>query len=152
MHLDELIQEDRILVLDACKDRDELLRRLAKAAGDLGPSEETLLEALHQREASGATSTPEGVAFPHALHPDIKETALVVALVRAGTAFGKSDHPHCDLIFCLFGEPSHPWVHVQLLARLARIARGTGAMDRLRACKDPSSLYAAMVEEDRSHV
>lgn len=152
MRLNSLLQQDRILVLDACKSRDDLFERLARAAGDIGVDHATLLESLRSREESGATSTPEGVAFPHAMHAEIRSTALVVALVKSGTDFGNPDHPRCDLVFCLFGEPSRPWLHVQLLARLARIARGAGAMDRLRACEDAGSLYTAMAEEDRSHV
>ncbi|MEQ9617398.1 MAG: PTS sugar transporter subunit IIA [Phycisphaerales bacterium] len=152
MRLDTLLKRDRVLVLDACKDRNELFARLIEPVDSLGPSAEDLIDALKKREALGPTSTPDGVAFPHAMLEGITETALVVALVKGGTNFEVGDHPHCDLIFCMFGSPARPWEHVQLLARLARISRGDDALDRLRACTDNESLYAALAEEDRRHV
>jgi len=152
MKLDTLLQRDRILVLDACKERDELFERLIEPAKGLGPSNEALIESLIAREAIGPTSTPEGVAFPHAILDGIEETALVVALVLGGTNFESGEHPHCDIIFCMFGNPARPMEHVQLLARLARISRGVETLDRFRACADSESLYAALVEEDRRHV
>jgi len=152
MRLDKLLIQDRILVLDACKDRDELFDRLIETVSDLGVEPAALIESLLAREALGPTSTHEGVAFPHAIMDEITETALVVASVKGGTDFKVPDYPLCDLVFCMFGNPVRPWEHVQLLARLARISRGVDALDRFRACDDASSLYAALVEEDRAHV
>lgn len=152
MQLEKFLQPGRILLLDSCKDRGDLFAKLAEKAGDIGPSTEELVSGLESREAEGPTSTPEGVAFPHALVEGIRETVLVVALVRSGTNFRNPDHPLCDVIFCLFGEPSKPYQHVRVLARMARVCRGSGAIDRFRACESEESLYSALVEEDRSHV
>ncbi len=152
MKLDKLLQKDRILVLDACKGRDELFQRLIEPVQALVPNGAALIESLVEREDLGPTSTPEGVAFPHAILEGIEQTALVVALIKGGTNFENADHPHCDIVFCMFGNPQRPWEHVRLLARLARISRGHETLDRFRACTDPDGLYAALVEEDRRHV
>jgi hypothetical protein len=37
------------------------------------------------------------------------------------------------------------------LARLARIARGPGALDRFRGCGDREAFQAALIDEDRKH-
>lgn len=152
MQLENLLRRDRVLVLDSCADRGELFERLVETVGDVGPGRDALVRSLVSREEEGPTSTPEGVAFPHALMVDIEETALVAALVRGGIDFGNREHPLCDVVFCLFGDPSKPWEHVQLLARLARVSHGPGAIERFRACDDAGALYDAVVEEDRSHV
>ena len=152
MKLGSLLQKDRILVIEACKDRDELFARLADAVPGLAESPDALIESLKAREELKPTSTPEGVAFPHAIRESIGETSLVVASIKGGTDFRNPDHPFCDLVFCMFGSPAKPWEHLQLIARLARISRGDEALDRLKACEDSESLYAALIEEDRSHV
>ncbi len=153
MRLESFIHADRVLVLENATDRDEVLRLLAAAAspaiGDV--DEEQLLEALQERESQMATSTPEAVGFPHALLPEIDSTIVVVALLRKGVDFGSPNHPPVTLIFGMFGSSEKPWEHVRLLARLARIARAPGALDKLRAAADARALFEALVEEDRSH-
>ncbi|MCA9310903.1 MAG: PTS sugar transporter subunit IIA, partial [Phycisphaerales bacterium] len=97
------------------------------------------------------TSTPEGVAFPHAMLPAIKKTIIIPAILRPPVDFGVRSHPAASLIFCMFGDSNEPFSHVRLLARLARIAHSPGALDRLRAATDAADLYSILVAEDRAH-
>jgi len=153
MQLEGYISASRTLILEGVADRDDLLRRLAEASQPALPGRavEELYEALREREESMPTSTPEGVAFPHAMLPELDDTVVTPALLRPGLTMGAPDHPPVDIVFCMFGSVDRAWDHVRLLARLARIARGPGALERMRAATDAESFYTALVEEDRSH-
>jgi len=153
MALQPYIRPELTFIFEDVRSRDDLFRRLAASVDTLIPSlnGEALVQRLIARETQMATSTPEGVAFPHALSAEISKTLMVVALVKPGVDFGVAHHPVSDLIFCMFGPTSDPWDHVRLLARLARIVRSEPARNRLRACGDTTQLYEALLAEDRSH-
>jgi len=152
MRLEYLLDSKRTLVLDGVTERDELLRELsAAAAGAAGLDAGEVERALREREKQAPTSTPEGVAFPHALIEGVGETILVAARAPSGVSMGAPDQPPADIFFCMVGAAEKPWEHVRLLARLARIARGEGALDRIRGAGTPEALHEALVAEDRSH-
>lgn len=153
MRLEGYLHPDRTLLLRDLPDRDELLVQLARAGAPAieGASEASLLDSLRSRESQMPTSTPEGVAFPHALLPGTPETVIVVARLAPGVAMGAPDHPEADIVFCMFGNSEKPWDHVRLLARIARLVRAEGALERLRRAGSAEDLCSALVEEDRAH-
>jgi len=151
MRLEYLLDPERTLVLDGLSDRDELLRRLAAAAAGDALDPEKVEQGIRKRESDAPTSTPEGVGFPHALIEGVEETVLVAARAPAGVNMGAPDQPPTDIFFCMIGSPEKPWEHVRLLARLARIARGEGALDRIREASTPQALHDALVAEDRAY-
>ena len=153
MRLEPLLDAANTLVLTGCPDRDAVLRRLAEHAhGRIGaiPSD-GLYEALLDRERRYPTSTPEGVAFPHAMLEEIGETLLIVARLTPPVAFRPGEHGPIRLVFGIFGSASKPFQHVQLLARLAMIVRTKAARERLCAASDGAALFGALLEEDRAH-
>lgn len=153
MRLESLLRPDQTLSIRGAADRDAVLRELARAAAETIPGADVqdLHRALIERESQMPTSTEEGVAFPHAMLDRIDHTVLIIASVEPPVPFtDQGEHP-VDLVFCMFGSPERPWEHVRLLARLARVARAPGAIDRLRGAKDQQELYERLVEEDRAH-
>lgn len=153
MRLEPLLKPELVLVLSDAADRDAVLSALAERASTAisGLDQATLNAELVEREGRIPTSTPEGVAFPHAMVQEIEETIVVPALVKGGVAFGVETHPKADIIFGMFGSSEKPFAHVRLLARLARIARGPGALDSFRKADTPEAFYDALIAEDRKH-
>lgn len=153
MRLEPMLQPGAVLVLDGAASRDEVLAALSRVAEAHTPgvTQGSLLAALVEREAKFPTGTPEGAAFPHALLAEISRTFVVPMLLRPGVRWSTQEHPPQDLVFGIFGSSDTPWEHVRLLARLARVCRGAGALGRLRAASDAAALMAALVEEDRRH-
>jgi len=154
MQLETYLSPDLVLILDDVATIEALVHRLAEVAAtqfrDLDAAR--IEAALQEREQQAPTSTPEGVGFPHALLPQVDHTVVVVARAPAGVPTSAAKHPPVDLVFCMVGGAEEPWRHVRLLARIARIARGSGALERLRKADTPEALYEALVQEDRSHV
>ena len=108
----------------------------------LAVAESDLLAALEAREAQMPTSTPEGVALPHALLPNLTRTLVIPAVLRPPVRFGGSNHPPADLAFGMFGPADKPWDHLRVLARLARLMRAAGPRATLRASDSASRLHA----------
>ena len=153
MRLEPILDPKSALVIRDPADRDAVLSALAHAAAEqlAGGSAATVLSALIEREEQTHTATAEGVAFPHAMLPNLERTILLVARVTPAVSFGGTDLPAPDLVFCMIGSANKPWVHVRLLARLARVARAAGALERLREAETPEALLEALLEEDRAH-
>ena len=153
MKLEPLITPERMLVLDGVAHRDELLGKLADHIAHSVPEiDATALEAaLSLREGQGPTSTPEGVAFPHAMYEGAPNTFVSAALLKTGVNFGNDAHPVSDLVFVLVGAPDSAWQHVSVLARLARICHAPGALDRMRNAGTPEQLHTKICEEDARH-
>ena len=154
MRLEEFCKSELALVLDGVKSRDAALERIAQAAAPEIPGVDAaqLLASLVEREAKTPTSTPEGVAFPHALLPGLEQTIVVVATAKPAINFGVKGHPGSDVLFAMFGPEERPWDHVRLLARIARVSRGSGALERFRQAASAEALYEALIAEDRTHV
>jgi nitrogen PTS system EIIA component len=154
MRIEPLLSEDRVVLIEGASDPARVLRRVAEvaAAGVDSRSAGELEEALLERERRYPTSTPDGVAFPHAMLEGVASTVLVVAGVRPAVKFRDAGEvPPIDLVFGMIGSSAEPFQHVRLLARLARICRGPGALDRLRTAGDARALYEAVLTEDRAH-
>jgi len=133
--------------------RDDLFRHFSRAAcAALPDQDETdLHRRLLERERQMPTSTPEGIAFPHAVADHIDQTIVLAARAPGGVDFGVAAHPRADLIFCMFGCSTNPWQHVRLLARLARIVHDPKARTELRAAGTPAQLHDRLITADQSH-
>lgn len=153
MVVEPYLHPDLTLVIEGSMTRSELFDRLTAAVDDLIPSIDgaELKRLLESREAQGPTSTPEGVAFPHAMSAEIDRTMIVAIRVLGGVDFGVPNHPRADMVFALFGSPNNPWDHVRLLARLARLMHTDEARQRVRGAKTAEALYQHLLEEDRAH-
>jgi len=154
MKLSPLTKPELAIVLEGVSSRDELLGKLADHISDVEPEIDAaaLEAALAEREAQGPTSTPEGVAFPHAMYDGAERTLVAVALAKGGVDFGQKQHPPSDIIFTLVGPPDSAWEHVSILARLARICHAPGALMCLRGADTPEALHACLAQEDDRHV
>jgi mannitol/fructose-specific phosphotransferase system IIA component (Ntr-type) len=153
MELRPYLRHDLVFHLDRVSSRDELFAVICRGVEATLPevSANSLHQRLLDREKQMPTCTPDGVAFPHAVGPEIPDTVVVIVYVVNGVDFGVSEHPPSDLILGMFGSSEKPWEHVRLLARLARIVHTEASRENLRAARDAEDLFRRLVEEDRSH-
>lgn len=153
MRLEPLLHPDTVIVAAGAHTRDGVLGLIAGVASPRTPgiSSKQLLDALIERESKYPTATPEAIAFPHALMPEITSPFIGAVLLREPVRWSEQDYAPQDLVFAIFGSSDTPWEHVRVLARLARIVRGAGALERLRSATDAAGLYQRLIEEDRAH-
>lgn len=153
MRLEPYLRPELATIVASPRSRDEVLRGLAARASAIMPgvAHKLLYEGLRDREQKYPTCTPEGVAFPHVLLPEIQASVMAPCLLRPPVAWSPLHPTPQDIIFAMFGNAERPWEHVRMLARLARIARGPGALARLRAAATAAELHHVLAEEDRSY-
>ncbi|MDX2114240.1 MAG: PTS sugar transporter subunit IIA [Planctomycetota bacterium] len=158
MRLEPVLHPELVLTPTDLGSMEAVLTHLSNHSAPMFPALQAgrLLEGFLAREAAYPTCTPEGVAFPHVLLPEIDATRVAALRLRPGVRWATSSpshagHPPQDLVFAIFGNSDTPWEHVRLLARLARISQGQGALARLRAAENPQQLHATLVAEDRRY-
>jgi mannitol/fructose-specific phosphotransferase system IIA component (Ntr-type) len=128
-----------------------LLSQIADRLGALGEIEDPdrLARRLIERERMMTTGVKEGFAFPHAFTPQIDTLKLTVVLIREGTDYESLDGKPVEIIFLLLGPLSHQDRHLRVLARLSRIATGSGFLDTLRQATSADEVVTLLTESDK---
>lgn len=151
MDLAPLLEPGIALVEEGPLALGEALRQLAgKAAGALHMDAQQLLSALQNRERLRPTALPGAVALPHAIMPGIPRSLVVPMVVHRGVVMDPSEAPS-TVIIGLFGNSATPWIHIKLLARLARIAHDQTSLDAIRRSIDANDLLERMKVQDAIH-
>ena len=132
---------------------EEILSELAEQARQQGlvNDQRVFLEHLKKREAEMSTGVGRGLAVPHAEVPGAKSTFVLGATLKNPIEYSSIDGVPVDVIFLIGGKPGEVGLHLQLLARIARMARQTGFLSKLREQKT-SEGFIAVVEEAESSI
>jgi PTS system nitrogen regulatory IIA component len=109
-----------------------------------------VFEALLQRERLGSTGIGEGVAIPHGKLPGLTRIFGLVARLEKPVDFEALDGQHVDILFLLLAPEGAGADHLKALARVARVLREPGLVDRIRTTRDANALYAVMTEIPRA--
>ena len=110
------------LLAGARKDLLDHLAREAVAAG-LVDNHNLFLENLIKRESEMSTGVGRGLAVPHAEVSGAKETFVIGATLKDPVDYFSIDEEPVDIVFLIGGKPGEVGLHLQLLARIARLAR-----------------------------
>ena len=100
-----------------------------------------------QRERLGSTGIGEGLAIPHGKLRDLDHLVGLVARLERPIDFDSLDGQPVDILFLLLAPEGAGADHLKALARVARVLREPGALDRIRASRDSDALYAVLNHE-----
>ena len=131
------------------KDKDAALAAVTEllVSGGGGTDAPRLLSEILARESLASTGIGEGVAVPHALADDIRETAMAVARLAKPIDFDAVDGEPVDLLFLLVG-PKGTTAHLQLLSKLARLLHDPAFRKAARAAPDGAALARLLYDRD----
>ena len=125
----------------------QALQELASQAARLtGLTDSAIYEALLQRERLGSTGIGEGIAIPHGKLPSLTRIFGLVARLDKPVDFEALDGQPVDILFLLLAPEGAGADHLKALARVARVLREPGLIERVRATRDATALYAIMTE------
>ena len=125
----------------------QALQELAsQAARHTGLPDSAIYEALLQRERLGSTGIGEGIAIPHGKLPDLTRIFGLMARLDKPVDFEALDGQPVDVLFLLLAPEGAGADHLKALARVARVLREPGLIERVRATRDANALYAIMTE------
>jgi len=152
MHLADLISPEAVIPSLRAKTKKQLLQELAARAARLtGLKERYVFDTLLQRERLGSTGLGEGIAIPHGKFAGLKRIVGIFARLAEPVEFDAVDGEPVDIVFLLLAPEGAGADHLKALARISRLLREGHAVDKLRASKDASALYAVLTAEATPH-
>ncbi|MFA9386459.1 MAG: PTS IIA-like nitrogen regulatory protein PtsN [Methyloceanibacter sp.] len=151
MHLGDLISPEAVLRSLKPKSKKHLLEELsARAARISGLPERDIFDVLWQREQLGSTGLGQGVAIPHGKLGGLKQIVGLFAQLSEPVEFDAVDGEPVDIVFLLLAPEGAGADHLKALARISRLLRERGSVEKLRASKDAAALYAVLTQDEAS--
>jgi PTS system nitrogen regulatory IIA component len=151
MLLSDFISPDSVVSSLKAKTKKQLLQDLsARAARLTGLQERDIFDVLLQRERLGSTGLGHGIAIPHGKLAGLKRIAGIFARLAEPIEFDAVDGAPVDIVFLLLAPEGAGADHLKALARISRLLREGGAVEKLRASRDAAALYAVLTEDEAS--
>lgn len=152
MDLGDLITPYGILPSLKVGNKKQVLQDLASHAARLtGLDEREIYNTLLQRERLGSTGVGNGIAIPHGKMTALDHIVGLFARLDSPVDFEAIDDQPVDLIFLLLAPEGAGADHLRALARISRLLREPGAVEKLRSSQDAAALYSVLTEPLASH-
>ena len=147
MPLLEFFKPEAVLPALRVSSKKQALHELAAHAARLtGLGERMIYETLLQRERLGSTGIGEDIAIPHGKLPKLDRLFGLLARLDRPIDFEALDGQAVDILFLLLAPEGAGADHLKALARVARVLREPGLLDRIRAARDADALYAILTQ------
>jgi nitrogen PTS system EIIA component len=146
MKISDLLSPNDVMIDVRASNKRQLLQELAaKAADSIGLRVDQVAPDLLKREELGSTGIGRGVAIPHARLPDVQRPYGLLARLKAPIEFDAIDGQAVDIVFVLLLPAVAENGQIGALAQVARTLRPEENLARLRAARNTSELYSAIV-------
>jgi PTS system nitrogen regulatory IIA component len=144
---DLLTGPDAVLACVKASGKKALLAELAAKAAQLYKLDERrLFDRLLERERLGSTGIGGGIAIPHGRMPGLAKPVGLFARLGHPVDFDSIDERPVDSVFLLLAPEGAGADHLKALARVSRLLRDRGLVEKLRATESADALYALLVE------
>lgn len=152
MEITELLAKDGIIPSLASSNKKQLLQDLSSLAAErAGLSSRDIFDALLQRERLGSTGLGRGVAIPHVKFKDVKSIVCLFARLDTAIDYESNDKEPVDLVFVLIAPEHASGDHLKALARISRLVREPGTLERLRAAASIDEIRTVLKEQPASN-
>ena len=147
MTLADIIDIRAVLPNVRAATKKQLLQDLSQAMGKCaGVEARSVHETLVSREKLGSTGIGQGMAIPHGKMAAVTRVCGLFARLAAPVDFDAVDGQPVDLVFVLLA-PDHAGAdHLKALARISRLLRDPGMVEKLRGTDTAEGLYAILTE------
>ena len=139
-----LLNPDAVVLCEA-EGKDDVLRRLAGLFADsYGLEQDTVLEALEERERLGSTGFGRSIAIPHARLKGVNRPLAAMLRLADPIDFAAADGMPVELVFGLLSPVQAGASHLQALAAISRLVRDDATQEALLAAPDADALYGLL--------
>ncbi|RLC32522.1 MAG: PTS sugar transporter subunit IIA [Deltaproteobacteria bacterium] len=147
MKLSEMIKEENIILELKAKDKKGVLEELAGVIARQEPSvdKEALVRVLLEREQLGTTGIGDGVAIPHGKLNGIEHPVISFGRSRKGLDFESMDGQPTFIFFLLVAPDNSSGVHLQVLAKIAKMLKSRPFRDKLMEADSTEAIYQTIV-------
>lgn len=121
--------------------KSEVLARLVDilVRNNILPADNSLLDALTEREGLGSTGIGHGVAIPHGRTAQIGKPTVVLGRTRQPIDFDAIDGQPTRLFFLLVAPENGNNDHLYLLAKIARLMKDSDTRAKLLLAETPET-------------
>jgi nitrogen PTS system EIIA component len=150
MKLSELFQEDNIVPDLKAKDKKGVLEELVDTLVKHEPrlDKNALIHVLLERERLGSTGIGDGVAIPHGKSSGVDRPYIAFGRSRKGLDFESMDGEPTHLFFLLVAPENSASIHLQALARIAKILKNSAFRKELLEVPGRQELYRKIIRND----
>jgi PTS system nitrogen regulatory IIA component len=150
MKMSEIIEEENIIPDLKAKDKNGVLEELAEVISNREPSvnKRDLVRVLVERERLGSTGIGDGVAIPHGKLNGIKHPLISFGRSNKGLDFDSMDGQTAYLFFLLVAPENSSSVHLQVLARIAKILKNGTFRKKLMEARTREEIYQTIIQTD----
>lgn len=151
--LGNLLRPESVAVPMPAATRPSVLRELLKLAeaSFVLYDADAVYAALIQREEMGTTALPGGVAIPHPHRPQgpgvLGESLVALGITSRGIAFGGPRGEMSDVFFLVACTDDR--THLRVLARISRLLRIEGLVERLRTADSADEARAILLSSEQ---
>ena len=110
--------------------------------------QESMVNALMEREKLGSTGIGDGIAIPHGKMCGTDELLLSFGRSKKGIAFDAMDGKPVHLFFLMMAPEDFPSQHLKLLAKISRMLKDTAFRKRLMEAASQDDLYSLIAKQD----
>ena len=150
MKLTELFQEDNIIPDLKATDKKGVLEELVDALATHEPrlDKNALVNVLLERERLGSTGIGDGVAIPHGKTSGVSQPCIAFGRSRKGLDFESMDGEPTHLFFLLVAPENSASIHLQALARIAKILKNSAFRKELLEAPGKQQIYRKIIRND----
>lgn len=150
MKMSEIIEEENIIPDLKAKDKNGVLEELAEVISSREPSvnKRDLVRVLVERERLGSTGIGDGVAIPHGKLNGIKHPLISFGRSNKGLDFDSMDGQTAYLFFLLVAPENSSSVHLQVLAKIAKILKNGTFRKKLMESRTREEIYQTIIQTD----
>ncbi len=151
MMLSDVLLKENVIPELSARDKRGVIEEMSEAVAKSNASVDktALVQVLMEREKLGSTGIGEGVAIPHGKLRGLDRPMVAFGRSKVGVKFEAIDDQPADLFFLLIAPENASGVHLQLLAKIARLLGSTAVRDKLRRAKTSEELYKTITETDQ---
>ncbi|MEA2039155.1 MAG: PTS sugar transporter subunit IIA [Thermodesulfobacteriota bacterium] len=152
MKLSEIIAEDNVLPELKSVDKRGVLEELAGVISNHEPSidQGALVSVLLERERLGTTGIGDGVAIPHGKLSGIRRPIISFGRSKNGLDFDSIDGEPAHLFCLLIAPENSSGVHLQVLARIAKVLKSSALRKKLMGADTRKELYQVIIQGDEA--
>jgi PTS system nitrogen regulatory IIA component len=153
MKLSEIIEEKDIISDLKASDKKSVLEELAEVISNHEPSinKKGIVKVLMERERLGTTGIGDGVAIPHGKLNGVRQPLISFGRSKKGMDFDAMDGQPAYLFFLLIAPENSSGIHLEILARIAKILKNSAFRKKLMEAGTRKECYQTIIQSDEEY-
>jgi len=150
MKICQFLKKEHIFLDLKTGSKKEILQTLVEQMKQRGliVNDKIVLEELLKREFICSTGLEEGIAVPHTLTDEVKETLITMALIKGGIDYEAVDQKPTFILLLLLGPKNDPGLQLKLLAHICRLVKETPIVEKLKEAESAEEICEIFKQEE----